>query len=482
MFGLAYRTFTQERVYHDNSLTRSTQSTSREIELYVSGLRRALRIFATEENEMLTQAITFSKLIPDVEEKLKLHFPEQLAFALSITNAQSPLVNEPELFGDHCRANMNLYAQNEQDLETGLSLHISGPEGSEHFDVMALFPVANSLTGESGVIFVSFGVDDLERLLKSGSSSAYTLSLENSVKNEELGNILLSPNVASAPSEPILSAISDYSHPVKNTPWMLNGFKNTNETTRVWNASLLQTIIGALVLLFAGLTAWRSIEQEKISRNRTAIVLNSVESERRRIARDLHDQVLSDVTHAKRLLMELEPSERTGVPIDSSKLLSAQRSVDDFTGIIRTAINDLYPHTLENLGLCRALEAYLTGVQNSAITLDLDFDKGVDKLLDSTQKLHTYRIITELVNNSLKHSNCTKITLVIMQLSNSIFIRVSDNGKGFDSRSRRNPDNYGIDNIESRVMLLDAQHRWMEDEMLGTCFELTIPINSHVTS
>ena len=123
----------------------------------------------------------------------------------------------------------------------------------------------------------------------------------------------------------------------------ITGSLNTMETSRAWNASLVQTIIGTFVLLIAGLTAWRSIEQEKINNSRTAIVLNSVESERRRIARDLHDQVLSDVTHAKRLLMELGPANGESEPINTDKLLSAQRSVDEFSNIIRTAINELYP-------------------------------------------------------------------------------------------------------------------------------------------
>ncbi|MEE9334483.1 MAG: ATP-binding protein [Granulosicoccaceae bacterium] len=414
-----------------------------------------------------------------------LHFPEQLAFALSGSHTPSTLINAPELFGEHCRSNMDLYTQNKQYLDTGLSIHSSGPNGSEHFDVMATFPTEGRGDNESGVIFVSFGIENLERLLQTGSSSAYSLSLKNSDEQSinTLRAALLPANTDISGDSTELPTVPNYSLPVNGTPWILQGSLNTMETSRAWNASLVQTIIGTFVLLIAGLTAWRSIEQEKISNSRTAIVLNSVESERRRIARDLHDQVLSDVTHAKRLLMELGPANGESEPINTDKLLSAQRSVDEFSNIIRTAINELYPHTLENLGLCKALESYMAGRSQIGLVLNFEFDAAVDTMLEPTQKLHTYRIVTELVNNSINHSECTEVKIKISHKSHAmITVYVADNGNGFDSTAARKPDSYGIDNIETRAMLLGALYKWTKDGTEGTCFELTISLIAHATA
>jgi len=214
-----------------------------------------------------------------------------------------------------------------------------------------------------------------------------------------------------------------------------------------------------------------------VSRNRTTIVLDNVEAERKRIARELHDQVLSDVSHAKRLLMDLGPESETDTSHKAEQLRSAQNSVEEFSTSIRSAIDDLYPHTLENLGLINALEAYAQKRCQSGQILEFHSSKDIESLLHADQKLHIYRIVSELISNALAHSGCTALTLNVEKQVNSIVVRFEDNGTGFDYESASKPDHHGLTNIESRTATLDATGRWKRSD--GTCFELTVPVRSH---
>ncbi len=478
MLGLAYRTFIQERDHHYNSLTRSTQSTAREIELYIAGLKRALSIFAAEEEGLLIRVVSDPQAIYALRDKISLHFPEHLSFALSDPSTPSPLINEHDLFGKHCRSNIDIYANNDGSVGAELSIHTAGPDGTEHFDIMITFAISDSANDEAGILFLSFPVDELRRLLRTGSSSAHELFLGN-LRTKPVGShqeILLSAETPAHLVQHMTQTSSDYSLQVNKTPWVLRGIINTSETLRASNALILQAFIGTVALLIAGLTARRSIEQEKISRNRTAIVLDSIEAERKRIARDLHDQVLSDISHARRLLMELEPDDESIRAANADKLLIARRSVEQFSDSIRTAIDDLYPHTLENLGLCNSLESYLGARFQSGPALDFRFDSRVDRSMRASQKLHVFRIVTELIDNSIAHSKCTTIEVRIRHRSDSVFISVCDNGEGFDLSTAVTSGNHGLNNIESRVAAMAAVGRWTTGDSGGSCFELTLPV------
>ena len=468
MCVLANRASVQEAQHYDVSLTRSAEATTREIELYIGGLQRILGAFAVEQQALLSDVIAQPQQIEKLREKVALHFPEHLAFAVSDPHITSLGISEPELFGESCRANLSFHSQNEGSLEPVLFLHDSDVENSHHFDVMATIPGIGESHSE-GIVFVSFRVTDLIRLLAAGSSSTHTLLLENRHDAERAGAIFLigESGVTSVSDDKGQQLPADYHIDIAGTSWVLLGFVNTAGATHVRNAVLMQAGLGLMALLIAGITAWRSILQERVSRNRTAIVLDSVELERKRIARELHDQVLSDVSHAKRLLMDLDDTE-------NNQLSEVKQSIENFSSGIRTAINDLYPHTLENLGLCKALESYIQALCSASVNGQLKCDKVVDRLLTAEQKLHTYRIVAELITNVLKHATGDAFLVSIQQVKQTVVLCFEDNGNSFDGGSVSRSGKYGLNNIDSRVLALGATSRWF-----GSRFELIIHLEKH---
>jgi len=273
----------------------------------------------------------------------------------------------------------------------------------------------------------------------------------------------LAPEVSESPSENLSAAVANYSLPIQGTPWQLHGLINTSESSSVPTISWIQTALGLIALLIAGFAAWWSIEQEKISRNRTKIVLRSVDKERKRIARELHDQVLADVSHSKRLLMDLVPEYAEADKSKSQRLQAIQTNVDNLSHHIRTSINDLYPHILDNLGLCSALESLTESCRQLDIKCHTNLDINVDRMLDPEQKLHVYRIAAELLNNALEHSDCTEISLALEHKNSQVIMCFDDNGKGFDYLSKSKELGLGLNNIDFRVSVLGGRSRWVDN-------------------
>lgn len=485
MLVQAYRATQNENSYHTRVLIRSVEATAREIELSIASSQRALHIFAEQERSRLARIVSSaSRGIDDSEiaRQIALYFPNHLAFAISDPLARTPMISDLSLFGQHCRQNMDDYASSNNALPLVPVIHDSGLVDSEHFDIMARIPDLE-LTGNTiGIVFLSFKIKDLERLVENGSSETHLLVLEDLQSTADpigTGQIKLRATEQPGDVAAFQSQNLAHSSAIAGTTWTVKGWLNPDTTSRVRNATLVQTVAGSIALIIAGLTAWRSIEQEKMSRNRTSIVLESIEAERKRIARDLHDQVLSDVNHTKRLLAEVDLDGDGDHETNNAMIHRVQQSIDDFSSSIRTAIEDLHPHTLENLGVSKAIEAYAQSRCCSGPALTLYIANDIDATLRPNQQLQLYRIAAEVLDNTLSHSRCSDLHLSLSKDSNNVILQINDNGIGFDPKKGTKPGSHGLKNIESRSASLDARISWSQGSLGGSQFKLTIPLSRH---
>jgi len=95
-------------------------------------------------------------------------------------------------------------------------------------------------------------------------------------------------------------------------------------------------------------------------------------------------------------------------------------------------------------------------------------------LINKTSELHIFRIIQELINNSIKHGNAKNINLVIENQKPTIHIKYSDNGVGFDVTRAQYQKGLGMKNIESRIELLNATLEIKSEINKGTTFTINI--------
>ncbi|GAB7021781.1 PAS domain S-box protein [Desulfovibrio brasiliensis] len=202
------------------------------------------------------------------------------------------------------------------------------------------------------------------------------------------------------------------------------------------------------------------IRAEERIRSLTSRVFSAQETERQRIARDLHDNVAQDLSSALVAIEALEASKAAEIPMLGGMQISQvlRRSV----AAVRDIAYGLHPPGLEQLGLGTAVKRLCDDFENGQdITLDFS-STGLDALqFDFDAATNIYRIIQEALNNAAKHAGAGRMSVRLVAAHPDIIIRVEDDGKGFDvpRRMLEAADNkrMGLRSIEERSRLLGGE-------------------------
>ena len=224
----------------------------------------------------------------------------------------------------------------------------------------------------------------------------------------------------------------------------------------------------------------RDITEEKRLQENLRLYANQIskahEEERKRIARELHDDTIQAMVAISRHLDSLTSKE--GTPKDLLKpLIELQRNVDESLMRTRRLTQDLRPPTLEYLGLLPALRELVTQLQEqSSIKINLR-TKG-DRHFTPENELLIYRIVQEALRNISKHSEATKAEVVIELGEEGTTITISDNGKGFnadESLGFLKTGKLGLAGMKERAYLLGGTLSIHSQPNSGTKVILDIP-------
>ena len=199
------------------------------------------------------------------------------------------------------------------------------------------------------------------------------------------------------------------------------------------------------------------------------------ELDRKRIASELHDTSLQDLTH---IIHQLE---LTGLFIDVDKT-KAKLELEDISNQlrkiiqdIRNTIFDLRPMSFDDLGLEEAINEYIDFLQKK---YPIIINAKIDDInyLDEKKKLAIYRIIQEGLSNSSKHADARFVKLRLTDNKSSIIIIISDDGKGMDEEQiEKNNTHYGLSILKDRVSYLKGNIMITSNKEEGTEIKVTIP-------
>ena len=245
-----------------------------------------------------------------------------------------------------------------------------------------------------------------------------------------------------------------------------------------WTSTALSVLLAlALVAMWWG---YRQ-NQRLIATNRQLAdtrmqLANETETERRRIARDLHDQTLADLRRLMMLTDQLPVSQNKNGHVKPSDF---RAEIESISTEIRRICEDLSPSTLANVGLAAALEWALANTvaqQSPEKRFDYEFvcDGAIeDRLrLGPAAQIQIYRIVQEALNNICRHSSATRVRLTLtIEASGDLLIELEDNGCGFDP-NKPIKSGRGVDNIRSRASLIEARVIWNASATGGTLFTL----------
>jgi len=208
-------------------------------------------------------------------------------------------------------------------------------------------------------------------------------------------------------------------------------------------------------------------------------ILQSQESERHRIAANLHDslgQNLLVIKNQARLAMQ---------PAADESVL--RRRLDEISGCASQAIEEvreithaLRPYQLDRLGLTQAIRATINRAAENSSILFASHADDIEGLFDKESEIHIYRIVQEAVNNILKHSAATEAAVVVKKLAATVSISIRDNGRGFDTTTLHNSNSHdvghGINGINERVRILGGTFLIDSRPDQGTSSSVEIPV------
>lgn len=189
------------------------------------------------------------------------------------------------------------------------------------------------------------------------------------------------------------------------------------------------------------------------------------EEERKRLAADLHDDAGPLLATAKLYLnenfMNLEKTAQL------QALFSSKQIIDDTIQLIRNISHSLMPPTLKNFGLGSAINDFFQKISNSG-TLNANVKFHDYKVrLKAENELILFRVIQELVNNILKHSEASFIHLTEHDVENKVVIRLHHDGNGLTQeeflRFTKEKSGLGLKNIQSRVRVLHGEIMYEKD-------------------
>ncbi|HEY8930192.1 MAG TPA: sensor histidine kinase [Mucilaginibacter sp.] len=197
----------------------------------------------------------------------------------------------------------------------------------------------------------------------------------------------------------------------------------------------------------------RKLHDEKQTERLNA-VFETQESERKRLAEDLHDSVGQVLSAIKLNLHRLDKD----AAISSAKqplLADTRKLTDECIQEIRNIIHNVLPPVLTDYGLKEALEGLCMKIQQTTSVTVICNNKLDDIRLRPELELAFYRMAQELFSNAIKHSEASMFHLTITKEEEQLVMEFKDNGKGFKMDEIKH--GFGLKNLQSRVQLLNGE-------------------------
>ena len=205
-------------------------------------------------------------------------------------------------------------------------------------------------------------------------------------------------------------------------------------------------------------------------------VIDVQESERRRISRELHDDLNQKVATLSVGISRLKKK----LPIPDNELADElddlRESTNRLTDDIRSLSHQLHPAVLEHLGLVTALESYIESFKDEeGIDVNLIADVGQERI-PFQSSICLYRVAVEALRNVSRHSGSSTATVSLERHNNLIELQVSDGGKGFDVETARKGAGLGLVSIEERLRLLQGTCEVHSSADTGTTLVVRVPL------
>jgi two-component system sensor histidine kinase UhpB len=220
-------------------------------------------------------------------------------------------------------------------------------------------------------------------------------------------------------------------------------------------------------------------EKMRLERKYLSQIIEAEENERRRISRELHDEI-GQALYAIKLNLEMVDKDLPhATPVIRGRLAEAKSLSGQTLTAMRRLSLDLRPTMLDDLGLIPTLRWYIQNFSNRLDICSTFETMGFEEKLSPQIETALYRIVQEALNNIAKHAQADRVEISLVKRDSRIYASIQDNGKGFDLGRILDPESsergFGIVGIQERVSLLGGQMDIQTKPGFGTLIHFEIP-------
>lgn len=187
------------------------------------------------------------------------------------------------------------------------------------------------------------------------------------------------------------------------------------------------------------------------------------ESERKRIAMELHDHIGQGIYS---IFLGLDSIKRhVQEPEYHERLEKMNGVMEDTLMSLKRLTKDLHPRLFDNLGFETALKSSVEDwkrLYKINFSLNIRIDNNLK--FKKQEGLHLYRIIQEAVNNAVRHGQATKIKIEIYSVNHELYFQITDNGIGFDIKSIHKIEGLGLKHMMERVKMFNGDIKWISQK------------------
>jgi signal transduction histidine kinase len=204
-------------------------------------------------------------------------------------------------------------------------------------------------------------------------------------------------------------------------------------------------------------------------------IVKAEENERVRFAKELHDglgPLLSSIKMSVSMVKKLMGNDSDFRIIDNTEKL-----IDESIFTIKEISNNISPHILNNFGLVKALHSFVTKIQVSNNINIIINSNLTEKRYNYNIEVVFYRVICELITNTLKHASANRITIDLFEDNNELILEYIDDGIGFSpEKAELAGDGMGLANMKSRISSLNGTIQIKSRKNKGVCFTIKVTL------
>jgi two-component system, NarL family, sensor kinase len=245
-----------------------------------------------------------------------------------------------------------------------------------------------------------------------------------------------------------------------------------SQETRIYSAVLITSIVlGVIIIFFVASIIRQQRRNLELHRKNILAEITTLEKERSRMAHDLHDELAPMLAAVKLKINSFELHDES----DKEEMEKTNDHIDSLLKRIREITFDLMPNSLLRKGFLGAAHEFIEMISRNS-QIEIRFKSEPIGNLSEQKTVNLYRILQEVVHNTVKHSGANVLHVSVRSEKGNIVLSTSDNGKGFNyDKLLLEGDGIGLRSLKSRIEIMNGDFFVESKKGKGTSYIFQIP-------